>query len=228
MVPRTIAALTLLFWLSCPVSAERQRAATEPTDLDLCMDFTALSRNSRENIGIITGYFSPIFRSVAQVEGGSTLEGCDVKYVYSPAGDNMFYSAYSRRALFGVSWKSGRSRNQAVIDEVAEKFAQDGALYQRLIGERDAAHKPAAAAGGVTKEELRQMMSEVTARKEPADSAPPELHSDVDAPKYKDAEQPQNFAVIVGVEKYVDLPAAQFAERDAAAVHAHLLALGYP
>mgnify|MGYP001610489349 CR=1 FL=1 len=33
---------------------------------------------------------------------------------------------------------------------------------------------------------------------------------------------------MVGVEKYTDLPEAQFAERDAGAVREHLLALGYP
>jgi hypothetical protein len=53
-------------------------------------------------------------------------------------------------------------------------------------------------------------------------------HSDVDAPGYKSGENPDAFALVIGIEKYPDLPAAEFAERDAAAVQRHLVALGYP
>ncbi len=53
--------------------------------------------------------------------------------------------------------------------------------------------------------------------------------SDVDAPKSRRAEDPTRFAVIVGIEKYLnDLPDAQFATRDAEAVRANLVAQGYP
>ena len=54
------------------------------------------------------------------------------------------------------------------------------------------------------------------------------LQSDVDSPKYQNAENPNNFAVVIGVEKYGSLPSAQFAQRDAEAVRANLIALGYP
>lgn len=56
----------------------------------------------------------------------------------------------------------------------------------------------------------------------------PELRSDIDAPAYRLDEAPANFALVVGIGKYKDLPDAQFASRDAAAVRDHLLALGYP
>jgi len=65
----------------------------------------------------------------------------------------------------------------------------------------------------------------------PAAAAPavaPVKHSDVDAPAYKSAEDAGKFALVVGVENYESLPAAEYAERDAAAVREHLLALGYP
>ncbi len=59
--------------------------------------------------------------------------------------------------------------------------------------------------------------------------AEPEIRSDVDVPGRRLAERPDDFALVVGVEKYSnDLPSAQFAERDARAVKAHLLALGVP
>ncbi|MDE2237032.1 MAG: caspase family protein, partial [Elusimicrobia bacterium] len=59
--------------------------------------------------------------------------------------------------------------------------------------------------------------------------AAPAYHSDVDAPSYAAApEDGDAYALVIGVENYEGLPKADFAERDAAAVKAHLLALGYP
>lgn len=53
--------------------------------------------------------------------------------------------------------------------------------------------------------------------------------SDVDRPTFKIRERLDDFAVVVGVERYSnDLPAALFAERDARAVKDHLVSLGYP
>lgn len=52
--------------------------------------------------------------------------------------------------------------------------------------------------------------------------------SDVDAPSYHAPERPDDLAVVVGIEGYSELPSAAYAERDAAAVKAHLLALGVP
>jgi hypothetical protein len=61
-----------------------------------------------------------------------------------------------------------------------------------------------------------------------AEPARTEVSSDVDRPSYRRAERPDDLAVVVGIESYSDLPSAPFAERDAAAVKAHLLALGVP
>ena len=65
-------------------------------------------------------------------------------------------------------------------------------------------------------------------RRQQGASAPKMFHSDVDKPGYTSPENPNNYAVIIGIEKYASLPAAEFAERDAEAVRAHLTALGYP
>lgn len=64
-----------------------------------------------------------------------------------------------------------------------------------------------------------------------APAAPPrrEVHSDVDIPRYSLPERADDFALVVGVENYLnELPSAQFAERDARAVRNHLRALGFP
>jgi ankyrin repeat protein len=52
--------------------------------------------------------------------------------------------------------------------------------------------------------------------------------SDVDKPKRQLAERPHDYAVVVGIERYSDLPEAPFAQRDAEAVKNHLLSLGFP
>ena len=55
------------------------------------------------------------------------------------------------------------------------------------------------------------------------------LKSEVDVPIYKAQENPNDFALVIGVEKYSNqLPDAQFAERDAEAIKNHLIALGVP
>jgi len=52
--------------------------------------------------------------------------------------------------------------------------------------------------------------------------------SDVDRPTYQRPENPDDFALVIGIDRYESLPPADFAERDADAVRRHLLALGYP
>lgn len=54
------------------------------------------------------------------------------------------------------------------------------------------------------------------------------FHSDIDAPAYKLRENPDNYALVVGIEQYAGLPDAQFAARDSEAVRDHLIAMGYP
>ncbi len=60
-------------------------------------------------------------------------------------------------------------------------------------------------------------------------AAVPKIHSDVDRPACRPLpEDPNKFALVIGISKYRDIPEAQFAERDAKAMKAHLMALGYP
>lgn len=57
---------------------------------------------------------------------------------------------------------------------------------------------------------------------------PPATISDADVPRYSAPEDPDAYAVVVGVEKYHSLPEALYAERDARAVRDHFAALGVP
>ncbi|MBI4676433.1 MAG: caspase family protein [Elusimicrobia bacterium] len=106
---------------------------------------------------------------------------------------------------------------------------------------RVAVHRPAPsqeAAPAPDKEEMRRMMEEAARKAVQAISPPKPAQaeaagpaaavSDVDRPAYSLPENPANYALVIGVEKYETLPKADFAERDAVAVKEHLLALGYP
>ncbi len=63
--------------------------------------------------------------------------------------------------------------------------------------------------------------------KSPRTAALPPARS-VDLPSYKTPSRPDDFALVIGIEKYSDLPDARFAARDAKAVVAHMGALGIP
>lgn len=52
--------------------------------------------------------------------------------------------------------------------------------------------------------------------------------SEVDKPKYQIDENPDNYALVIGIDKYAGLPEAEYAEHDAQAMRDHLAALGYP
>lgn len=87
------------------------------------------------------------------------------------------------------------------------------------------------APGGISKAEMAEMMKAAVASAQPVPTPKPVadvFRSDVDVPSYKVTPNPDAYAFVVGVEKYNTLPEARFAERDAKAMSAHLLAMGYP
>ncbi len=64
-----------------------------------------------------------------------------------------------------------------------------------------------------------------------AANMPPEKRdptSDVDAPSRRGAERPDDFALVIGIEDYQNVPKADFGARDAKTVRRHLEALGFP
>ncbi|MFH2203430.1 MAG: caspase family protein [Elusimicrobiota bacterium] len=141
------------------------------------------------------------------------------KFTLSPSAmfpDVTATSAYTRKRLY-----SGKSRCKGF-----DKYCVNGdfiaADLARALGPGTPAYS-----------ELAAKRSARLARKTPApvaaDPAPPkQFTSDMDHPKFKLAERPDDFALVVGIDDYKDLPAAQFAERDAAAMARHLSAMGYP
>lgn len=175
----------------------------------------------------------------------ASTQGCDVFVsMTSPSrfGDSNLvmaeaFSPRTRRTLAttrGISGAMGGFGGsiQASLAEVGrsltQEFARGSELHRRVVEERDNA--PAAAPGaGISRKEFKELVDQAVANRQP--QQPPETaeaKSDVDQPGYKRPASPDDFALIVGVEKYAGLPDAQFAERDARATREHLVALGYP
>ena len=119
-------------------------------------------------------------------------------------------------------------------DPARAAIARQNAEIALLNSQRPKTAAPAIAvapaAPGVSRAELAEMMKAAveSAKKEAPASSPAAYHSAVDAPAYKVAQNPDAYAIVVGAEKYNTLPEARFAERDAVAMAAHLLAMGYP
>lgn len=123
---------------------------------------------------------------------------------------------------------------EGIASNLVAKLAASPKFAEFALAPRKARAAAVAAApsGGLDKEEMKKLMletlREANSAKAPAPS-PAAAASDVDTPRTRTAENPDNFALVIGVEKYSnDLPEAQFAERDAQAVKSHLLAMGYP
>lgn len=109
----------------------------------------------------------------------------------------------------------------------------DLAMVQLLLSRgAEATRRDILWAKGPDRAAISSLLEDAAARQSAAAaaSAPPASapESDVDAPSYKVGERPDDFALVVAVEKPLDGPASRFAERDAEAVRRHLLALGVP
>ncbi|MCX5795127.1 MAG: caspase family protein [Elusimicrobia bacterium] len=120
-------------------------------------------------------------------------------------------SGYSNKELFRekVMALYGAGAKKAVYD-LAKAFAVGKPAYQEIMAER----------------EIYRKQGQRPAETAPATAAT--VVSDVDEPAYHSAARPDDYAVVVGIERYADLPEARFAVRDAQAVREHLKALGLP
>ncbi len=113
----------------------------------------------------------------------------------------------------------------------SKDYLHAGEMLERIVNKRRAAAQPVAV-GGISKDDIKTIVQAAVAgaalaqAKTTNEALAPA--SDIDVPAYKLAERPADFAVVVGVGKYSDVPEAQFAERDAQTVRDHLLALGFP
>ncbi|MEQ1919896.1 MAG: ankyrin repeat domain-containing protein [Elusimicrobiota bacterium] len=96
-------------------------------------------------------------------------------------------------------------------------------------GETEVVQYLAASEDGVTRRDLQSAVAEAVAKAGFGQlSSKPAKNSDVDTPKYQLPVRPDDFAFIIGVERYKSIPDADYAARDADAVRRHAQALGFP
>lgn len=151
-------------------------------------------------------------------------------------------SAYTQEVVYrqtakfstGVEGMNGASSicGDAFLAGFAKALTPGSRLYKLVVTQRLAARKSRPAGPSLSSEAIAAAVKSAVREAKGADSAGPARpqapRSAVDAPRYRTPPDPRNYAVVIGVERYSDLPDAAFAEHDARAVRDHLVALGYP
>ena len=148
------------------------------------------------------------------LEGLSAKHRVEVEAIFQTPDGNMIDRVKAQHELFGWSHFTAAGSIGELADEVPKKF--------------EAALQSGAGLSGFAQSHFQPTKS-VASSAPTAHPAPTRMvFSDIDRPSYRAAENPADFAIVVGIEDYASLPRADFAERDAEAVRKHLLALGYP
>ena len=197
----------------------------QPIDLVACLvpdNYSSLQSGRRHAVEHARQlYVEGVFTDVRENFEGLD-DACDIKLRIHTNNLNTLevFAAKSGQRLFDVNAISGLLRAGGAYSPLFRS-----ALYRRFADNPDL----------VARLKAERMSRERTSGNALAThAAAPSLpsaggsNSPIDSPAYRHAERPQDFAVIVGVEKYQDLPPAGFAERDAQAVKSHLKALGVP
>ena len=153
------------------------------------------------------GLLSPVLRPHwdATTKGQVAVRGLD-------GGAMKSYTVIQTATLktnmlgYGGWWDAVDSASANAIAKLVKDIVDDRAFFAAFPSRAPAAAAPA-----------------------PAPASAAAALPGVDAPSRRMPERPNDFALVVGVEKYAEgLPDAQFAESDARAVREHLLALGVP
>ncbi len=197
----------------------------EYVDLDICA-YGAYDRSSPRSLSDFVGERKgqAFFRSVRPVPSKYSTQGCDLMVAINCSGtwkwNPIFmdvYSAYSGARIFQGQEKGCHQAEKLGL-MLLNALRPGSDLNVQVFAERGQAAARSAAAPAVVA---------VPAAPAPGSPAPAAVSSEVDRADYKKEEDPNAFAVVVGIESYSHkLPPAQFAERDAQAVRSHLLALG--
>lgn len=178
---------------------------------------------------------------VVKVVGRDEAAACDIVMdAWTEPDGKWTYSSLrlvtgDHRELWMQDAKSRpRQGLMALYERACPELVPGGEIYGFLKPESDIEPQKAettnSSSGGTMDEESVRRVVEATlaAKGAAANRAQTAPASDADEPSYHARESDSNLAVVIGIEKYSDIPEAQFAEHDAKAVHKHLLALGYP
>ncbi len=151
--------------------------------------------------------------------------------VSARTGHALLLSQGNSGVMGGMGGNLAQSMAQLKV-KLHEAFRVEGPLHRQVMLERAPAAAPAAGsapAAALKAEDVAKIVEALESKKAAPARAGKDPSSDADEPRYSYPPNPDNFAVVAGVEKYSgDLPEARFAERDAKAVARHLEALGWP
>lgn len=193
---------------------EEELHKTPKCDLRVCI-LDDLSGGFHDSLmKIYTDAWTPWFASLRVSRDMGAGRSCDVgiRMLNFYTGDsNEIISGYTGEVL--ATLDANFVRTSAIVCRL---FAPSADLGRKLASWRSAARVASAPA---PRAEYPQAV--------PAPPPPP-APLEADSPNYSSAERPDDLAVVIGVENYSDLPKAQYATNDAAAVKAHLRALGVP
>jgi hypothetical protein len=162
--------------------------------------------------------FSTVGQLVVKDRRGNILKQYDEQQV-------VFSSQTYLGEVYG--WVAGRESScKGVSAKLVEDLVKDRAFFKSLETAASPQREQAAAA---QRRSLPQSEGDGSGQAQKGAQAISGIRSDVDEAGTRLSERPDDFAIVVGIEKYSnDLPDAEFAEHDARAVKNHLLALGYP
>lgn len=170
------------------------------------------------------------FKSIRKVSGLDDSEDCDliVRFNRKFPGFNFYAEAYSpisKQVIHKIDERGGMDKIVALL---CRSFGPDSILETYLAAERkDKFKRTGKAANSLTQADLQAIKGVLEGGT--LGEAAPKAKSDIDQPAYgKRPENQDDFALVIGIERYSELPEARFASRDAEAVKNHLIAQGYP
>lgn len=151
--------------------------------------------------------------------------GVDVNSQESGGETPLMRAAFhgNDRTLKVLLSKRADPNREDIRGQTARDIAEERGHQEVIALLKEAGARPGS---GISK--YAKAAAKLDAGRAPAAETAPPAPSDVDRPSYKLPESPDNFALVVGIQRYGGLPEASFAERDARAVRSHLVAMGYP
>lgn len=173
-------------------------------------------------------------RDLAEVQrlveaGADVNQVAGVRTMFAPLPQAVIYSTpeivtylvkkgarYHNEALNRAAWLPRPEMLDALIDSGVDPDQEVGVGRYREMVESALRRRTRSAAPSAVA---------VTIPREPENRAPV---SDVDAPSRRGAVRPDDFALVIGIEEYQNVPKADYGARDAATVKKHLEALGFP
>ena len=193
-------------------------------DVDLSAKMPILDGHREENkiqLNLIIAFMTPDGEKITQIKASSTEEmsssSC-ARYI-SLAHEEGFPA--SRTQCFERGFLVALS---GVLDHLEYSLRKSSALglFQNQLYAKEAANAP------ITPNLFSKSDQKSEERNAPNTTSDSTLNSDVDTPIYAKNEAPNDFAIVIGIQKYENVSEAQYASNDARAMRRHLLALGFP